>query len=304
MLRAQEPGEIDRVLSTYGESEPRELGRRLADLGPGSSTSCSRGSPRVSSLDPKRASCARSSSNPGPRCANTSSPWLLSEPIPNCDARPCACSKSWATQAAARAAVAFEDAGSALDLIRLLDHEFPGVRSAALDGLEAMSGQSFGRDADRWLRWHEGEVHWWNERFGPLADAMQNGARHEVTDAIGQFSKRRFFRHELAGPLSSVLAQDEADLVQMSCAALCRPGPPWATSAPSGPCPPWNPCSDTPIDALPRPPSGLCAPSQARSSRMRLELGPAKAPPHKHVKIGRRTGRSALSPHEKSPPQA
>ena len=63
-------------------------------------------------------------------------------------------------------------------------------------------------------------MQWWNETAPELASTIRWGEPSDVSEAILELSRRRFFRHDLTKALTSSLEREESGLVVLGCSAL------------------------------------------------------------------------------------
>lgn len=112
------------------------------------------------------------------------------------------------------------DATSVPELLRRLSDDNEGAREAAHWALKSITGLRLSLNAERWQRWHEGELAWWQSRGEDLVDALESAPRPQTLAGIREAAARRLFRHQIAERLVALLRSDDREVVVASVGAL------------------------------------------------------------------------------------
>jgi hypothetical protein len=123
-----------------------------------------------------------------------------------------------------------EDVEAFPEVLALLEDDSAGVRENAYWALQHMSGRKLPAVTERWSRWHEAELEWWDQEAPAQLAAVGMGSEAERVKALSELSSHRLFRHELARELTWFLEQPEPKLARLVCSTLAGlrspvPGP-------------------------------------------------------------------------------
>jgi len=118
-----------------------------------------------------------------------------------------------------------EDDDAVPELIALLDAE-PLLSRAALGALRELVGVDLGESSRTWDAWYEEESRWWSEHAELQFAALEHGTPTEARHALGEISRARLYRHEVAEGVAAALARQEPELVVAVCNTLQRLGSP------------------------------------------------------------------------------
>ncbi|MBL8693293.1 MAG: HEAT repeat domain-containing protein [Planctomycetes bacterium] len=112
------------------------------------------------------------------------------------------------------------DVSSVPELLRRLTDDHEGAREAAHWALKSITGLRLSLDAERWQRWHEGELAWWQSRGEDLVAALESAPRPQTLAGIREAAARRLFRHQIAERLVDLLSSDDREVVVAAAGAL------------------------------------------------------------------------------------
>jgi len=125
---------------------------------------------------------------------------------------------------AARASGILGDERAVEELVRIVAHDHSTVARNAADALWNITALGFGVDPERWARWYEEELDWWQQRSPEVLFALETAEGVEFTRAIVQGLERRLYRDRIAASLVLRLRDEDPDRVRLSCAALAQLG--------------------------------------------------------------------------------
>ena len=117
-----------------------------------------------------------------------------------------------------------EDSGAAARLIELLNHEDAGVQEAAGWALERITGLRLRADPARWSSWLGVETRWFVTELPRLRQELRSRRTEIAVRALGEISRRRLRRHELALETTSALEHESSLVRRLACATLQRLG--------------------------------------------------------------------------------
>jgi len=118
----------------------------------------------------------------------------------------------------------FEDSEAVPQLIELLAHATPGVRTNAHWSRMRISGLQLVPDQTRWQRWHQEELAWWESSWPTAFLQLQSGQNTAVRLALLELGRHRFRRDRLARAVAVGLTAEERTIVQLACAVLTQLG--------------------------------------------------------------------------------
>jgi len=120
------------------------------------------------------------------------------------------------------AAARLDDQESVDILVRQLDHRNANVRRATERALKELTQLPFGADRDAWIRWHRGEVTWWDREAHEQFAALRTTDLDAVARAVLGIATKRLYPDKLATGLAAGLRRSEPQLVRMTCHALMQ----------------------------------------------------------------------------------
>jgi len=112
--------------------------------------------------------------------------------------------------------------------IELLSSASRAVRERAQRSLEAVSGMALGSGPERWLRWHESELAWFELQAPRVLAELGDEDETKVLAAMREIAGRHLFRDELADALIVALDRPESDVRICACRTLAGLGSPLA----------------------------------------------------------------------------
>ena len=111
-----------------------------------------------------------------------------------------------------------------LDLVALLDDDGPRVSEKALEALHRITGMRLPGARERWRAWHAEELRWMREERPAVLAQLESRDLADVVAAIGELSRRRLFRGEIALDLSQTLWVEDPFVRTLGCIALSHLG--------------------------------------------------------------------------------
>ncbi len=117
-----------------------------------------------------------------------------------------------------------EDHDAVGDLIRLLEHDVPAVRTSAAWALTRITGLRLGEDPSRWAAWFEEESRWFEARAEGLFADLRHGDTILIRAALHELGTHRFQAPRVAGEVVATLRHPDGRVRATACSVLGRLG--------------------------------------------------------------------------------